>query len=59
MNNRELNRYVGDYDKFMEVYEMKKSQQEAAYQKQQKEIADLKDYERFCTSTFTLMLFRW
>ncbi len=44
MNNRELNRYVGDYDKFMEVYEMKKSQQEAAYNRQQKEIADLKDF---------------
>ena len=44
MDNRQLNRYVGDYDKFMEVYEMKKSQQEAAYQKQQKEIADLKDF---------------
>ncbi len=44
MENRELNRYVGDYDKFMEVYEMKKSQLEAAYNKQQKEIADLKDF---------------
>lgn len=44
MNNRELNRYVGDYDKFMEVYEMKKSQQEAAYNKQQQEIKDLKDF---------------
>lgn len=44
MDNRQLTRYVGDYDKFMEVYEMKKSQQEAAYQKQQKEIADLKDF---------------
>ncbi|SFQ30356.1 ATPase components of ABC transporters with duplicated ATPase domains [Lachnospiraceae bacterium XBB1006] len=44
MNNRELNRYVGDYDKFMEVYEMKKAQLEAAYNKQQKEIADLKDF---------------
>lgn len=44
MDNQELNRYVGDYDKFMEVYEMKKSQLEAAYNKQQKEIADLKDF---------------
>ena len=44
MDNKELNRYVGDYDKFMEVYEMKKSQLEAAYNKQQKEIADLKDF---------------
>ena len=30
MEHQELNRYVGDYDKFMEVYEMKKSQLEAA-----------------------------
>lgn len=44
MDNRQLNRYVGDYDKFMEVYEMKKSQLEAAYNKQQKEIAGLKDF---------------
>ncbi len=44
MDNRELNRYVGDYDKFQEVYAMKKSQLEAAYNKQQKEIADLKDF---------------
>lgn len=44
MDNQELNRYVGDYDKFEEVYAMKKSQLEAAYNKQQKEIADLKDF---------------
>ena len=44
MDNQELNRYVGDYDKFMEVYEMKKSQLEAAYKRQQKEIDDLKDF---------------
>jgi ATPase subunit of ABC transporter with duplicated ATPase domains len=39
-----LTRYVGDYDKFQEVYAMKKSQLEAAYNRQQKEIADLKDF---------------
>lgn len=44
MDNRELNRYVGDYDKFMEVYEMKQAQLEAAYNKQQKEISELKDF---------------
>ena len=44
MDNRELNRYVGNYDKFLESYEMKKSQLEAAYNKQQKEIAELKDF---------------
>lgn len=44
MDNQSLDRYVGDYDKFQEVYAMKKSQLEAAYNKQQKEIADLKDF---------------
>lgn len=44
MDNRQLNRYVGDYDKFMEVYEMKRAQLEAAYNKQQQEIRDLKDF---------------
>ena len=41
MDNLKLTRYVGDYDNFREVYEMKKSQQEAAYNRQQKEIAEL------------------
>lgn len=44
MDNQELNRYPGDYDKFQEVYAMKRAQLEAAYNKQQKEIADLKDF---------------
>ena len=44
MDNQELTRYVGDYDKFQEVYAMKKSQLEAAYNRQQKEIADLRDF---------------
>ena len=44
MDNRELNRYVGDYDKFLEVREMKQAQLEAAYNKQQKEISELKDF---------------
>ena len=44
VENAELTRYVGDYDKFMEVYEMKKAQLEAAYRKQQQEIEDLKDF---------------
>ncbi len=44
MENQELNRYVGDYDKFLEIHEMKKQQLEAAYKKQQKEIDDLKDF---------------
>ena len=44
MENQSLTRYVGDYDKFMEVYEMKKAQLEAAYKKQQQEISDLQDF---------------
>ena len=44
MDNQELNRYPGDYDKFQEVYAMKRAQLEAAYSRQQKEIADLKDF---------------
>ena len=44
MDNKKLDRYVGDYDKFMEVYEMKKAQLEAAYRKQQQEISELKDF---------------
>ncbi len=44
MENQELNRYVGDYDKFLEVYEMKKAQLEAAYKRQQKEIEELEDF---------------
>ena len=44
MDNRELNRYVGDYDRFMEVYEVKKAQKKAAYERQQQEIGELKDF---------------
>lgn len=44
MENQALDRYVGDYDKFQEVYEVKKSQLESAYKRQQKEIDDLKDF---------------
>ena len=44
MENQKLDRYVGDYDKFLEVYEMKKSQLEAAYKRQQQEIAELQDF---------------
>lgn len=44
MENQELNRYVGDYDNFLSVYEVKKQQLEAAFKKQQQEIAELKDF---------------
>ena len=44
MDNQQLNRYVGDYDKFQEVYAVKKAQLEAAYRRQQQEISELKDF---------------
>lgn len=44
VENQEINRYVGDYDKFQEIYAMKKAQLEAAYKKQQQEIDELKDF---------------
>ncbi len=44
MENKELNRYVGNYDKFQEIYAMKKAQLEAAYKKQQQEIEELEDF---------------
>lgn len=44
VDNGELTRYVGNYDDFQRVYEVKKSQLEAAYRKQQQEIDELKDF---------------
>lgn len=44
MENQSLDRYPGDYDHFQEVYAMKKSQLEAAYNRQQQEISELKDF---------------
>ena len=44
MENQELNRYVGDYSHFEEVYAVKKAQLEAAYRRQQQEISELKDF---------------
>lgn len=44
IDNGELTRYVGNYDDFMRVYEVKKAQLEAAYKKQQQEISELKDF---------------
>lgn len=44
MENQELTRYVGDYNKFQEVYAVKKSQLEAAYKRQQQEINELQDF---------------
>lgn len=39
-----LTRYVGDYNKFMELYELNKAKHQNAYEKQQKEIARLEDF---------------
>lgn len=39
-----LTRYTGDYQQFLALYEVKKRQVEQAYEKQQKEIAQLEDF---------------
>ena len=44
VENQDLVRYAGDYDNFQSVYAMKKAQLEAAYERQQKEIADPQDF---------------
>ena len=44
MENQRLDRDVGDYDKFQEVYAAKQAQLEAAYKRQQQEIAQLEDF---------------
>ncbi len=44
MENQALDRYVGNYDDFQKVYEVKKSQLTAAYKRQQQEISQLKDF---------------
>lgn len=44
VNNSRVERYVGNYEHFLEVYEVQKNQLEAAYKKQQQEVAKLKDF---------------
>ncbi len=44
VSNCRLERYAGDYDRFLEVYEVQKAQREDAYERQQREIASLKDF---------------
>lgn len=44
MEDGTLTRYTGNYDGFMQVYELKKRQQNMVYEKQQKEIKDLKEF---------------
>lgn len=40
----QLARYVGNYDEFLRLYELKKHQQEKAFERQQKEIGQLEDF---------------
>jgi len=44
VENATLTRYSGDYEHFTQMYALKKRQLEQAYEKQQKEIADLEDF---------------
>ena len=44
VENRSLTRYTGDYENFMRIYEANKRQLEAAYERQQQEIAKLEDF---------------
>lgn len=44
VEDKELTRYVGNYEDFERVYEAKKAQLEAAYKRQQQEIAELEDF---------------
>lgn len=44
VENAVLTRYVGNYDEFIELYKLKKRQNEQAYEKQQKEIESLEKF---------------
>lgn len=44
IENAVLTRYTGNYEDFKRMYELKKRQNEQAYEKQQKEIAHLQDF---------------
>ncbi len=44
VENAVLTRYTGDYNYFLEMYELKRRQLEQAYEKQQKEISQLEDF---------------
>ncbi len=44
IENGELTRYTSNYYKFVEMVELKKKQQNSAYEKQQKEIAEMEDF---------------
>lgn len=44
MEDGNLTRYTGNYDKYMEMYEIERRNQNIAYEKQQKEIKDLQEF---------------
>ena len=44
IENRELTRYIGDYNAFIKVYEVRKNQLKTAYKRQQEEIERLEDF---------------
>jgi ATPase subunit of ABC transporter with duplicated ATPase domains len=44
VENAVLTRYAGNYDQFRQMYELKKQQNQIAYDKQQKEIERLEDF---------------
>lgn len=44
LDNTIMTRYTGNYTEYMKMFEMQKKTMEKAYQKQQKEISDLKDF---------------
>lgn len=44
IDNGELTRYSGNYDQFLKAYEMKKRQNDLAYEAQQREIKQMEDF---------------
>jgi len=44
VENAELTRYTGNYDQFKSMYDLKRQQTQAAFEKQQKEIDRLEDF---------------
>jgi len=44
MEDGTLTRYTGNYDQYMQMYEIEKRNQNVAYEKQQKEIRDLQEF---------------
>lgn len=44
VNDGELTRYSGDYEKFMSMYAVKKGQEQRAYERQQQEIERMEDF---------------